>query len=206
MVTKDSIYIANAGDCRAVAVTYSGSVKQITKDHKPHDADEEARIHRAGGYVENGRVNGCLNLSRALGDLEFKANKDLSIDEQAITPLPDVIKLSRNDLFFIVMCCDGVWECKSNDNMAEWIRRHLEDRVSLGKTLEGLFDEIVARDIKEEHGTDNMSAILIKFDKAHTPHSHSQNKGTQEHSVGSQAHHSYGSRSYSPHTYSREHF
>ena len=63
------MYIANAGDCRAVAVTYSGEIKRLTTDHKPFVASEEERINKAGGFVEYGRVNGCLNLSRAIGDL-----------------------------------------------------------------------------------------------------------------------------------------
>lgn len=34
-----------------------------------------------GGFVSEGRVNGNLNLSRALGDLEYKSNKDRAYDE-----------------------------------------------------------------------------------------------------------------------------
>ena len=37
-------------------------------DHKPEDEHELNRIHKAGGKVTcEGRVNGGLNLSRALG-------------------------------------------------------------------------------------------------------------------------------------------
>lgn len=41
-------------------------------DHKPDDIKELNRISAAGGYVVDGRVNGNLNLSRALGDFEYK--------------------------------------------------------------------------------------------------------------------------------------
>lgn len=54
-----------------------GSHKLLTTDHKPDDPKEKDRIQKAGGIVANGRVNGNLNLSRALGDLEFKENKNL---------------------------------------------------------------------------------------------------------------------------------
>ena len=37
---------------------------------------------QAGGFVADGRVNGSLNLSRALGDLEYKQNRDLPPEEQ----------------------------------------------------------------------------------------------------------------------------
>ena len=75
LVTKTDIYIANAGDCRAMSCSFSGQIIHQTKDHKPTDPKEEARIMKAGGYINYGRVNGCLNLSRALGDLEFKENQ-----------------------------------------------------------------------------------------------------------------------------------
>ena len=42
--------------------------------------EELARIKKAGGEVYIGRVNGNLNLSRAVGDLEYKKDKSLPYD------------------------------------------------------------------------------------------------------------------------------
>lgn len=44
----------------------------LSVDHKPETDTEKERILKAGGYITNGRINGNLNLSRALGDLEYK--------------------------------------------------------------------------------------------------------------------------------------
>jgi serine/threonine protein phosphatase PrpC len=44
----------------------------MSTDHKPEDKIESDRIEKAGGYVNAGRVNGNLNLTRALGDFEYK--------------------------------------------------------------------------------------------------------------------------------------
>jgi serine/threonine protein phosphatase PrpC len=60
----------------------------LSRDHKPHDPFEENRIKNAGGDIAGGRVNGCLNLTRAFGDLEYKENKNLSLEEQMITSCP----------------------------------------------------------------------------------------------------------------------
>ena len=49
--------------------------------------------------------------------------------------------------------------------MSEWIKNRLDKRKDLGQTLEELLNETVAKDVKAEKGTDNMSAILIKYDK-----------------------------------------
>jgi len=52
----------------------------------------------AGGFLsEIGgvcRVNGNLNLSRAIGDLKYKGNTELPPKDQIITAQPDVIKIS----------------------------------------------------------------------------------------------------------------
>jgi len=46
----------------------------MSEDHKPDNVEENRRIMRSGGFVEDGRVNGMLALSRALGDFEYKSN------------------------------------------------------------------------------------------------------------------------------------
>jgi serine/threonine protein phosphatase PrpC len=69
LITPDFIYVANAGDSRSVCCTLKGETKELSKDHKPEDKIETDRIKKAGGEVSFGRVNGNLNLSRALGDL-----------------------------------------------------------------------------------------------------------------------------------------
>ena len=54
----------------------------MSTDHKPDVDAEKNRIIKAGGYVSNeGRVNGNLNLSRAIGDIEYKNNDKLKQNE-----------------------------------------------------------------------------------------------------------------------------
>lgn len=116
LVTKDFIYCANSGDSRAVA-SVNKSVEPLSFDHKPEDEIELNRITKAGGTVSYGRVNGNLNLSRALGDMQYKANSKIPAEEQIITANPDIKKIKNEGLDFIIMGCDGIWEVKSNQNM-----------------------------------------------------------------------------------------
>ena len=61
----------------------------MSEDHKPDNSGEKNRIEKAGGFVSDGRVNGnniiiCkgnLNLSRAMGDLEYKKDSALKVHE-----------------------------------------------------------------------------------------------------------------------------
>lgn len=46
----------------------NGTAIEMSLDHKPEDTSEWQRIVKAGGKVTcDGRVNGGLNLSRAIG-------------------------------------------------------------------------------------------------------------------------------------------
>ena len=53
----------------------------MSVDHKPEDPTELQRIQMSGNYVDGGRVNGRLALSRAFGDFEYKNNMDISWKE-----------------------------------------------------------------------------------------------------------------------------
>jgi hypothetical protein len=70
---------------------------------------EKARIVAAGGFVDFGRVNGNLALSRAIGDFEFKKSADLAPEQQIVTAFPDVVTHEiTSDDEFLVIACDGV--------------------------------------------------------------------------------------------------
>ncbi len=63
-------------------------------------------------------MNGSLNLSRALGDMDFKQSKDLPAAEQMITAMPDVrtLQLHPGDEF-LILACDGIWEMLTNQEV-----------------------------------------------------------------------------------------
>jgi protein phosphatase 2C family protein 2/3 len=69
---------------------------------------EKARITAAGGFVDFGRVNGNLALSRAIGDFEFKKSAELAPEQQIVTAYPDVtVHDISDDDEFLVVACDG---------------------------------------------------------------------------------------------------
>ena len=97
LITKTDFYCANAGDSRTI-LARSGQgnlMKELSFDHKPDNEDEKKRIMAAGGFVEENRVNGSLNLSRSMGDFEYKSNTSKDFKEQMVTVDPEVTKTAR---------------------------------------------------------------------------------------------------------------
>ena len=100
-------------------------------DHKPEDDPERERINKAGGRVTpDGRVNGGLNLSRAIGDHAYKTNKMLPLTEQMISPVPDVRKLTINPETdsFIFLACDGIWNSLNSQEVVDFINERLAEQ------------------------------------------------------------------------------
>ena len=74
-----------------------------------------------------GRVDGNLNLTRALGDLKYKQKEGITPEEMPITANPDTYEYPlTSDCDFIIMGCDGVWETKSNEEMVEWVYKRIK--------------------------------------------------------------------------------
>lgn len=73
---------------------------------------------QAGGFIAEGRVNGSLNLSRALGDMEYKQSKDKPPGEQMVTALPDLRTLALEPGHeFLLLACDGIWDVLTNQEV-----------------------------------------------------------------------------------------
>ncbi|GFH06725.1 PPM-type phosphatase domain-containing protein, partial [Haematococcus lacustris] len=71
LLRGNQLIVAGVGDSKGMFVR-GGRAMAMTVDHRPDAPEEEARIRGAGGFVHRGRVNACLNVSRALGDAQFK--------------------------------------------------------------------------------------------------------------------------------------
>ncbi|XP_076368076.1 protein phosphatase 1G [Tachypleus tridentatus] len=166
VIKGKEMYIANAGDSRCV-VCRNGKAIDLSFDHKPEDEPERNRIERAGGHVTpDGRVNGGLNLSRAIGDHAYKQVTNLSPKEQMITALPDIqtLTIDPDQDEFMVLACDGIWNFMSSQEVVDFIKERLEPEKQLSKICEELFDHCLAPDtMGDGTGCDNMTCIIVNF-------------------------------------------
>eukprot|EP01054_Gregarina_sp_Poly1_P005695 Gregarina_sp_Poly_1__5694@NODE_2_length_28028_cov_167_134223_g1_i0_p4_GENE_NODE_2_length_28028_cov_167_134223_g1_i0NODE_2_length_28028_cov_167_134223_g1_i0_p4_ORF_typecomplete_len581_score92_41PP2C/PF00481_21/7_5e09PP2C/PF00481_21/3_1e50PP2C_2/PF13672_6/1_2PP2C_2/PF13672_6/1e09SpoIIE/PF07228_12/2_8e07RPC_C/PF11800_8/1_6RPC_C/PF11800_8/2_3e03_NODE_2_length_28028_cov_167_134223_g1_i01924220984 len=169
LISGEAPYLvtANAGDSRCV-LCRKGEAVSMSEDHKPGLVVENNRIVKAGGTVIGGRVDGNLNLSRTIGDLFYKNNKDLRAEEQKITAFPDVriIPITQNDEF-VILACDGIWDCVTNQEAVDFVKQRLGDNpddAKLSKICEELCDHCLAENPMDSEGgigCDNMTCIVV---------------------------------------------
>lgn len=167
LLKGQELYVANAGDSRCV-VCRNGQAVEMSLDHKPEDESELERIEKAGGKVTtDGRVNGGLNLSRAIGDHAYKQAEKLPPEEQMITALPDVrtLMIDPKEDEFMVLACDGIWNFMSSQDVVDFVRpRIMENPEKLSNICEELFDHCLAPStVGDGTGCDNMTAVIVQF-------------------------------------------
>lgn len=166
LVLGRMLFVANAGDCRAV-MSSRGRAVDITRDHRTALPAERARVLEAGGTISDDYLNDKLAVTRALGDWHMEDLKRRSEANGATTttgPLiaePDVFEsvLAEGDEF-MVMACDGLWDAfqgRSQD-VIDFARRHLSfhnDPLQCSKDL-------VQHALRED-GSDNITVVVICF-------------------------------------------
>ncbi|ODQ44445.1 hypothetical protein PICMEDRAFT_24918, partial [Pichia membranifaciens NRRL Y-2026] len=180
IIFKDYIITANSGDSRGI-LSRNGHVKNLSFDHKPKDLGELMRIHNDGGYVSQNRVNSILALSRAFGDFNFKLhnnnnhgrfhlsrnNKRIGLtppEEFQVTVEPDIIiqKLDPKNDEFLVVACDGIWDCYKSNDLIEVIRHQLSQGKKLTEINEIVLDNCIGMaNTITGIGFDNMTIIVV---------------------------------------------
>lgn len=188
LITPDWIVCANTGDSRAVlyACNASSGTIPLSVDHTPDLPEERERIERANGTVTSGRValvDGRLQMSRALGDFDFKG---VSVDTPSryspprhagfaksdewrhaakawkVTPFPQVVVRQRdraNDLCLVV-ASDGIWDVFSNEECRELMDTLV---VREGESDAGLIAEEVLDVSLKKGSRDNMTICVVQF-------------------------------------------
>ncbi|KAM3711277.1 hypothetical protein ACB098_01G098200 [Castanea mollissima] len=165
IIRNYQLIVANAGDSRCV-ISRKGQAYNLSRDHKPDLEVEKERILKAGGFIHAGRVNGSLNLARAIGDMEFKQNKYLPAEKQIVTANPDIntVELCDDD-DFIVLACDGIWDCMSSQQLVDFVHEQLRMENKLSVVCERVFDRCLAPSTAGGEGCDNMTMVLVQFKK-----------------------------------------
>mmetsp|Transcript_5062 Transcript_5062/g.9876 ORF Transcript_5062/g.9876 Transcript_5062/m.9876 type:complete len:348 (-) Transcript_5062:329-1372(-) len=169
LMRGDTMWVANAGDSRAIVARRgpNGSLltHDLTQDQKPDSPAEKMRIEKMGGRVSPAAADGTparvwhnfrgLAMARSIGDHNAKA--------VGVIAEPEVThySISKDDAMMI-MASDGVWEFLSSQDVCD-IAASVEDG-----SITAICDLIVlkaAERWEEEEGDyrDDITAVVITF-------------------------------------------
>jgi len=169
LITEDKLYIANAGDSRCIILNKKAEIIFKTTDHKCTEKNELKRIEQADSFLEGNRIKGALEVSRGFGDLEYKQCKWLKLEDQAITPNPDINVIDIDNVFYFIIGCDGFFDPNNQDETNFKIAHFVVDGFNNDKNGSQIIGEyidlLVKDDIENDYniGTDNCSAIIVRF-------------------------------------------
>eukprot|EP00934_Nitzschia_sp_Nitz4_P004071 Nitzschia sp. Nitz4//scaffold197_size40390//26197//27543//NITZ4_007519-RA/size40390-processed-gene-0.9-mRNA-1//1//CDS//3329540490//4061//frame0 len=123
-----TIIAANIGDSRAV-LCRNYTAWDLTRDHKPSDPAERARVEEAGGVVAwvgekdmSGepvwgqgvfRINGNLAVSRTIGDRAERPHVNAQ-SEMIAVPV-------QEDDAFVLLASDGLWDVMESDEAVDFV-------------------------------------------------------------------------------------
>lgn len=158
-ITSKTITVASLGDSRAILCRDYNAVS-LTKDHKPSNPSETARVINAGGTVQRGRINGNLAVSRSLGDFFYKNDTSRKPEEQMVSPVPDVTvtDIRPGEDQFLIIACDGVWDVVTEQDACYLVSEMLGEGKDLEDVCKKFLDYCMLANSR-----DNMSVIICVF-------------------------------------------
>ncbi|ODQ64717.1 protein serine/threonine phosphatase 2C [Nadsonia fulvescens var. elongata DSM 6958] len=140
------LYTANVGDSRII-LCRGGKALRLSYDHKGTDKYEASRITNAGGIMINGRVNGMLAVTRALGDTYVK---------EFVTghPYTTVTKINALTDEFLIVACDGLFDVCKDQQAVDLVRNIRDPKAASQALVDYALDNF---------SSDNLSVMVIRL-------------------------------------------
>ena len=142
MIIENKCYIANVGDSRCLISLNKGKdIRVLTTDHKPNEEHESLRIIANGGKIYQTKtptkvsymlptqillgpyrvLPGRLSVSRTIGDAEAKL-PEFGGMENVVIAKPEITYFCIDEeIDFLVMGCDGIFDQLSNEEVSECV-------------------------------------------------------------------------------------
>lgn len=162
---------ANIGDSRGV-LSRNGRAIDLTRDHKPNDDKEKARILAMGEkiewdhYCKVHRVRN-LSLSRAIGDRFAKPAVSGEVEIKRF-PVYD----GKDE--FILLASDGLWDVMSSQEVVSYVHKRLnappkdgaditceQDMASLQYLRRKNMSRFIANEALRRGSGDNISVVIV---------------------------------------------
>ncbi|MQL90083.1 hypothetical protein Taro_022663, partial [Colocasia esculenta] len=170
LIEKETIIIANLGDCRAV-LSRGGIAEALTNDHTASREEEQQRIQNKGGVIEDHggtwRVQGTLAVTRSIGDINLK-DWVLAEPETVVLPL-------ASDMEFLILASDGLWDKVGNQEAVDVATQIQDEKNNIRTEIDTEADE-------NQFGCENTSphAKLRRMEKVKQQHKVPNCPGAEE--------------------------
>jgi serine/threonine protein phosphatase PrpC len=177
VLTPNNILSVNLGDSRAALFKYDNGIyycKNLSRDHKPAEADESRRINLMGG-----RIKRCYDEDhkRFVGpDRVWMKNKDepgLAMTRSLGDKIAHNIGVSDEPEFksfpydgtekFIIIASDGLWEYVNGDQCIAIVKPFYEEGLDSQEAALALTKEAFRRWKRKEVAIDDITVVVIFF-------------------------------------------
>jgi len=179
ILTPDKIICPNLGDSRAVLFKYESGIyysKNLSRDHKPGEPDENKRI-----INNNGRVKKCYDeeLKKFIGPdrvwLKNKEEPGLAMSRSIGDKLAHTVGVSDEPEIksfeydgsekFLIVASDGIWEYLHGEDCIKIVRPFYEDDKNCEEAALALVKEAFRKWKRKEVVIDDITVIIVFFDE-----------------------------------------
>ena len=179
LITEKSIFLANSGNSKCIPINMKNEVikDKINKEHDINNEKEIKRLNMIYGFDNDDNIkekyyNICpLINTRGFGDLQYKDNKMINLEDQHILIKPDIIEIPLDDIKYLII---GNYGCFRYDNgflslekffIDKYIQNKKEN-IKISDIIEDFFDEKlkeIEKNKEEDILYNNLASIIIEF-------------------------------------------
>ena len=148
LIDNNILYCANVGDSESYHISKDKIIK-LTNLHNCKNKNEVERVINSKGLIFGNRVFGMLNLTRSIGDFDFKIYGVIN------EPFIYKVNLIENYSKYVILGSDGVWDVINDSDLIQIEKKY-------GSLCKNFCNKIVEEAINKG-SQDNISCIVIKF-------------------------------------------
>ena len=186
IITNDKIFVANIGNIRCIPIDNNLEVitEKVNKVNTTSDEAEKNRLKNSQNFKEKKIYEEFIEISRGFGFFEYKENKWLKPEDQAISSEPEIIELNYDQVKYLIIGSNGLFEQvdKNNNedifynkcyrNLAEYFLEKINDNKKnkkISRFIEEYFDKIIPKNknpnifVQYQNYMSNISCAIIEL-------------------------------------------